>query len=185
MIGEHKPQSARGSNPKSAVAALLDETLTALEESCYDLTDEEAAAFPIAGRNNIAWIVMHTLQNLDTYTNWFPTGKGTFAHDERWDLWQCSEEEKPKPGDAFPTVKAMLDILKRLRENAMRALDGMREGDLLELPRHGADFWKGRNQLDAYVRPMGNAHPHIRQIWLLRGALRLTDGKSWPQQHWA
>jgi hypothetical protein len=30
-----------------------------------------------------------------------------------------------------------------------------------------------------------NTAAHVRQIWLLRGALGLTDGKAWPQQHWA
>ena len=187
MIGKHEPRIARGLTPKSAVAALLDETLTAFEEAIHDLTDEQAQAFPIPGRNNIAWIVMHTLQNLDTYTNLFPAGDATFDHDRRWDLWQCAESEKPKPGNDFPTVKEMLAILVRLKENAMGALEGMTEEDLLASPRHGEDFWKGRNQLDAYVRPMGNANAHIRQIWLLRGALGLTDGRSecWPQQHWA
>lgn len=185
MIGKHEPKRAENTDVKAAVTVCLDEALTALEEAIHDLTDEQAWAFPIPGRNNIAWIVMHTLQNLDTYTRLFATGETTLGHDWRWDLWKCIGAERPKPEDGFPGTEEMLDILRRLRGSAMQVLDATTEADLLASPSHTVDFWKGRNQLDAYLRTLGNTHAHVRQIWLLRGALGLTEGKSWPQQHWA
>ncbi len=36
-----------------------------------------------------------------------------------------------------------------------------------------------------YMWTIFHTMAHSRQIWLLRGALGLTDGRSWPQQHWA
>jgi hypothetical protein len=44
---------------------------------------------------------------------------------------------------------------------------------------------KERLPSDAYMRTICHTMAHVRQIWLLRGALGLTDGKSWPRQHWA
>jgi len=58
-IGRHECKTASNTHLKEAIAAGLDEALTALEECFFDLTDEQAWAFPIPGRNNVAWIVMH------------------------------------------------------------------------------------------------------------------------------
>ncbi len=37
---------------------------------------------------------------------------------------------------------------------------------------------------DFYVRTICHTNSHVRQIWLLRGALGLASG-AWPQQHWS
>ena len=31
---------------------------------------------------------------------------------------------------------------------------------------------------------MGHTMAHVRQIWLMRGAMGLTDKDGWPVQHW-
>jgi len=187
MIGKHKCKSAQDTDLKGAIAIGLDEAFTALEESLYDLSDEQARSFPIPGHNNIAWIVMHVLQNLDSHAVFTHTydpatdrGKWAFPHDQRWDLWQCSDEERPKPGDPFLTVAEMLEKLKAVRDAATGIIDGANEADLRRPIR---EWWKSAS--DAYMRTIWHTMAHVRQIWLLRGALGLTDGKSWPQQHWA
>ena len=38
---------------------------------------------------------------------------------------------------------------------------------------------------DAAMRTIWHTMAHVRQIWLLRGALDITDGEWWPRQHWA
>ena len=182
MIGRHECKQAQNTGLKEAIYIGLDEAFTALEESVYDLTDVQAWAFPIPARNNIAWIVMTTLQNFDEYANGLQAGKLTFEHEPRWDLWGCAPEERPKPGDPFPTVVEMLALLNRIREAAMANLATATEEDL-----HGkraAPAWP-RTAADGYMRTIHHALAHIRQIWLLRGALGLTDGSSWPRQHWA
>lgn len=184
MIGEHNPKTARNTSLVEAITIGLDEAFTALEEAFYDLNDEQIQSFPIRGRNNIAWILMHALQNLDTYANAFQTGERAFAHEDRWDLWRCSEDKRPKPGDPFPSKKEMMDTLRAVRVAAMEGIAIARESDLLG-SRMAEGWWGQRTSADAYMRTIYHAMAHVRQIWLLRGALGMTDGKSWPRQHWA
>jgi hypothetical protein len=181
MIGRHQCKQAHKTDLKGAIAIGLDEVLTALEEAFYDLSDEQMRAFPIRGRNNVAWIVMHALQNLDEFTNVAHGGRPTFEHDRRWDLWACRDDERPKPGDRFPAQTKMIGWLKSLRATAQETLGRMDEPGLHRKP---DGTWPGV-VADMYMRTIWHTVAHTRQIWLLRGALGLTDGKSWPQQHWA
>ena len=186
VIGRHGPKLAKNTGLKGAIEIGLDEALTALEESIYDLTDEQVRAFPIPGRNNIAWIVMHVLTNLDenavfaqTHVDDHHPGRQAIAHEWRWDLWQCREDERPKPADPFPSTQELLEKLGAVRDSAMEIIDSAEGGEL----RRPLRQWKAAS--DPYMRTIWHAMAHLRQIWLLRGALGLSDGKSWPQQHWA
>jgi len=183
MIGKHHCECARNTDLKRAIFIGLDEAFTALEEACYDLTDEQAWAFPLEGRNNIAWIVMTTLQNFDEYANGAQVGHCIFKPEWRWDLWDCPPEERPKPGDAFPAVLEMLERLKRIRDAAMANLESATEDDLCG-KRACGERWPG-TAADAYMRTIHHALAHIRQIWLLRGIMGLVDATAWPRQHWA
>ena len=182
MIGKPKCKQAHNTGLKEAMAIGLDEVLTALEESLHDLNDEQSRAFPIAGRNNIAWIVMHCLQNLDTYATTFQTGEGTFPHETRWQGGRRGDE-RPKPGDSYPSQKEMMRLLNGVRDAAMKGIEAATDDDLRG-KRRAHDWWQ-HTSADAYMRTIAHTMAHSRQIWLLRGALGLTDGKSWPQQHWA
>jgi len=180
-IGRHEPRSARNTDFRCAIAIGVDEALTALEESFQDLSDNEMRAFPVEGRGNIAWIIMHVLQNLDVYIRESESGEETFPHDWKWNLWGCSEEEAPGPEDAFPEKAGMLGWLRSLRRNGEKILKEADEDFLISRP--GGE-WAG-NRADMYMRTIFHTMAHVRQIWLLRGALGLTEGRSWPQQHWA
>lgn len=182
MIGKHKPKHAHNTGLREAIAIGLDEAFTALEESFYDLNDDQVSSFPIPGCNNIAWIVMHSLQNLDHYTNGVQTGKRVLTDERRWGLWNY-RGERPKPGDDFPSQKEMIDNLKTVRSAAVEAIDAVEENQLRQkgAPESGWD----RTRADGYMRTIHHTMAHVRQIWLLRGALGITDGKSWPRQHWA
>ena len=184
MIGKHSPQVARNTGLVEAIRIGLDDALTALEEAFYDLSDEQIRSFPIPGRNNIAWIIMPTLQNLDTYANAFQTGERALTHEERWDLWRCSEDQRPKPGDAFPSKRKMMDVLRAVRDAAMEGIAVAVEGDLRG-SRMAESWWGERTSADAYMRTIFHTMAHVRQIWLLRGAFGIIDGMSWPRQHWA
>ncbi len=114
-IGRHEPRVASDTTFKQAFAIGLDEALTAVEESIHGLTDEQVATFPVPGENNIAWIVMHTLDNLDDYAVGVATGQRLHPPEWRWDLWQGRPDERPKPGDILPTTQAMLARLREIR----------------------------------------------------------------------
>ncbi len=181
-LGKHECKIASNTDLKGALIAGLDEVFTALEESFSDLTDEQAHKFLIEGHNNIAWIVMHCLDNLDHCAVEIQTGKRITEYDFRWDLWQCKPEEHPKPGDSYPAIKEMLSMLNKIRETALPGLKQAEESALIaETMSHPQKPTKS----DFYMRTICHTNTHIRQIWLLRGALGLTDDKSWPPQHWS
>lgn len=180
-IGSHHCEIAGNTHLKEAVRIGLDECLTALEESFYDLSDEHVQSFPVAGKNNIAWIAMHCLDNLDGNAVGVHTGGRVTSHDERWGLWQCRPDERPKPGGLFPSVADMLDWLGRIRVAAMSALDDSSEGDMIA---PAGDHPSKPLRSDWYMRTIYHTISHTRQIWLLRGALGLVEG-PWPEQHWA
>lgn len=183
MIGEHKTKHAKNTGLKEAIAIGLDEAFTSLEESFYDLTTDQASSFPINRRNNIAWIVMHCLENLDHYTNGVQTGKRVLPYEWRWGLFRQGGYERPKLGDAFPSPEEMLNRLNAVRSTAMETLEVADEGKL----RSNCDPDSGweKTHADAYMRTIYHTIAHVRQIWLLRGALGINDGISWPRQHWA
>jgi hypothetical protein len=182
VIGKHACKDARKADSlKAAIKIALDDALTGLEESFCDLSDEQTRVFAIPGRNCIAWIVTHALQNLDEYTNLAHGGRPTFEHQQRWDLWECSPDERPKPGDPFPSQAQMMGWLRSIRATSERTLEGVDDARLVSKP---DGHWPG-NVAGFYMRTIFHTMAHVRQVWLLRGALGLTDGKSWPQQHWA
>ena len=185
VIGRLEPGMAKQTDLKKAIAIGLDEALTALEESVFGLTDEQARAFPLPGRNNIVGIVMHLQQNLDCYACRFQAGAWTLEHDERFDLWG-RPEGAPPPSEDLPTVAEMLGRLHAIRSAAEAALGPATEAELLG-SRCCEHHWleQGRTAADAYLRTIMHAMAHVRQIWLLRGALGLTDRDGWPEQHWA
>jgi hypothetical protein len=181
-IGKHQCKNAWDLDYKGWIAVALDESLTALEESFHDLDDEQMRAFPIPARNNIAWIVMHALQNLDEYTN-LEAQPTTFEHEYRWNLWNCKPEQRPQPGDWFPAREQMMQWVRAIRQRAEATLGRVDEAFLRSAtPPEGR--WPG-NRADFLKRTIFHTMAHVRQIWLLRGALGLTDGTSWPQQHYA
>ena len=186
VIGRHEPKQAMKTTFKEAIAIGLDEALTALEESFHDLTDEQAWSKALPGRHNITTIVMHLLMSVDVCACRFQTGRAMMQHEDRFDIWTHSEQElRGKQGD-LPTVADMLSKLRGLRQAAVRNLEQATEEDLLG-PRSCEQWWTetGRTSADAFMRVIGHTQAHVRQIWLMRGAMALTDKDGWPQQHWA
>lgn len=179
-IGRHECKNAVVTHLREAIAIALDDAMTGLEEAFCELTDEQAHSFAVRGRNNVAWIVMHCLDNLDEHAVGAQTGSRVYPSDGRWDLWDCKPEERPKPGDPFPTVEEMLARLRGVRTAAETAI-GKASGESLAEPVGPP----GKIKADWYMRTICHTNAHVRQLWLLRGALGLTDGTSWPQQHWA
>jgi hypothetical protein len=63
-IGRHDPKTAHDADVRQAIAVGLNEALTALEESFYDLRDEQLHSFPVPGRNNIMRTIYHTMTHV-------------------------------------------------------------------------------------------------------------------------
>lgn len=187
VIGSHQPRRVRETDLRAALLIGLDEAFTALEEAIHDLSDVHVRSFPIPGRVCIAWIVMHSLQNVDTdvvhtlsYDSRTRQGRRAAPRDPRWDLWQAAEHERPQSGEAFPTVAELRERLRMVRRLALAEVE-RRSVEQLHEP--VMDWWPAAG--DPCMRAICHLAAHVRQIWLLRGALGLIEGDSWPRQHWA
>ncbi|MHC4984730.1 MAG: hypothetical protein ACYTFO_01105 [Planctomycetota bacterium] len=185
-IGNDYCDQARQTDLKRAIFIGLDEAMTALEESFYDLTDEQVWGFAFEGRHNITAIVMHCQKNLDEYACKFQTGKTVLDHEDRFDLWVHGPAEVRADMTGLPTAAIMRDRLHTLREAAMAGLELAGAEDLLG-PRHCRGQWveQGKTAADAYMRTIMHTMSHVRQVWLMRGAMGLADTDGWPEQHWA
>ncbi|HUS92510.1 MAG TPA: DUF664 domain-containing protein [Phycisphaerae bacterium] len=187
VIGRLEPGQARNTTFKKAIEIGLDEALTALEESFHDLSDEQVWGYPLPGRHNIGTIVMHLQRNLDEYTCRTQAGRYCLEHEDRFDVWGSTPEELRDKMHDLPTVEQVLQRHRTLREAAMANLAAASEDDLLG-PRVTDTFWwqeQKRTSADAYLRTIMHTMAHVRQIWLMRGAMGLTDQHGWPEQHWA
>lgn len=180
-ISDSGCKDASNADLKQALFIGLDESFTSLEECIHDLSDAQVRDFPVTNENNIAWIVMHCLDNLDDCANDRPTGQRVMKYEWRWDLWNCQPGERPKPGDPFPTKDEMLDLLDRIRAAAFATLEKLDEP---ALTRQSIQRPTKHSLADFYLRTVYHTQTHIRQIWLLRGVLGLAGG-AWPEQHWA
>ena len=108
-------------------------------------------------------------------------GERCMAYERRWDLWKCAPEDRPQPGDPFPTREAMMALLHQVRKAAQTTLDNLSEEALTaRTVTHSIK----KSRADFYMRAIYHAMSHLRQIWLLRGALGLAEG-PWPEQHWS
>jgi len=116
---KYECKNAENSSLTQAILIGLDETLIALEESFTNLNNDHVQAFPVLGENNIAWIVMHCLDNLDDCAIGAQSGERLYPSEWRWDFWECSPNERPKPGDPFPTPPEMLERLWAIREKSI------------------------------------------------------------------
>ncbi len=186
MIGQEKPDTARNTDLKGAIRIGLDECTMALEEALTGLTDEQAWGFPLQSRHNITTIVMHCLGNLNNHGLYLQTGESLLEHEERFDMWSHSPEQLRPMQTDLPSVPEMIDKLRDLREAILAGVEAAAEGDLLG-PRTDSQWYRdwNRTSADAYMRTIMHTMAHVRQIWMLRGVMGLTDEQGWPLQHWA
>lgn len=186
VIGEHKPVQAVNTTLKGALELQLDEALTGLEESFHDLSDEQLWSKPLPGRHNIATLVGHLVMSMDLYGAHPATGGMTMQHEDRFDIWRFSEADLRDKQDNLPATAEMLRRFRTLREAVVGYVRSAPDKDLLS-QRNVPGWWRdrGATQLDAQMRLIGHVQAHVRQIWLMRGLMGLTDAAGWPQQHLA
>ena len=187
VVGKFEPEQAKDTTLKKAIAIGLDEALTALEESFHDLTDEQFWGFALEGRHNIITIVEHCLDAMDLYACEVQVGRQVLEHEKRFDIWNFSPEQVRDRMKDLPPASRALDRLRTLRRAVMGNLESASEQELLEPRVRDNWFWEEskKTSADAYMRTIMHTMAHVRQIWLMRGAMGLTDKDGWPEQHWA
>ncbi|GAH75629.1 unnamed protein product, partial [marine sediment metagenome] len=176
VIGKFEPKAAKVGSLKDSLAVGLDEALTALEESFYNLTDEQAWARPCRARHCITTIIMHVHHNTDINACQLQTGKLMLEHYERFNIWFEPDPDHHTRQDDLPTVETMLERHRALVAAAKAGLEAASEEDLLGPRMSAGTDWcdrHGRNSAEAYARVIWHTMAHVRQIWLLRGVMGL------------
>lgn len=185
MIGKHQPREAKGLDDKGLIGAMLEEAFTALDESIHALTDEQFWAFPMDNRHNIVSLVEHCLQCLDMYALESQGHELTFESEERFDIWRCTPEQLRPCMKDLPTVEQERERIAAVREAVLGFLQEIPAERLSETCPGWFGEETGKNRRDACWRATAHTHAHVRQIWLKRGLMGLTDTTGWPEQHWA
>jgi len=89
--------------------------------------------------------------------------------------------------EAFYDLPDERERLAAVRAAVMETLEQATPDDLAR-PDPGS-WWFEENptrvRADAYLRATFHTMAHVRQIWMLRGVMGLTDKEGWPVQHWA
>ena len=187
VIGKHQPKEATQTDAKKAVAICLDEAFTALEEALHGLSDDQFWAFPLENRHNIVTLAEHCLQCLDLYGCEVHGQKLIFEPEARFNIWRFSPQELRPQMTNLPSVAEERRRLAAVRTAVMGVLD---RTTVEELGTPNASSWWFQEQphkvrADAFIRAACHTMAHVRQIWLLRGLMGLTDAAGWPEQHWA
>ena len=187
VLGKFEPKFAKGTDLKKALAMGLDEAFTALEESFYDLTNEQFWGFPLADRHNIVTLAEHCLQCLDLYGCEVQGEELTFEPESRFDIFHYSPAELRPEMTGLPSVEEERRRVAAVRAATLRAL---KRTSIEELATPNMKSWwfqehAEKVRADAYMRAIWHTLAHVRQIWFLRGLVDTTASGGWPQQHWA
>ena len=185
-MGVPDERMARDMDLRKSMLMGIDECHIALKESYCDLNDKQFRQFPVKKRNNIVSIVMHCLQQHDDFNGNLQYRRGMKAkyewhflkHEERFKLWGVPEEKLPKPGDKFPTVAEVMMNHEEVHRNIIKNISELTEEDFTS---SGVGPWP--RLCDIFFRAIYHTNSHVRQIWLLRGIMKVTG--KWPEQHYA
>jgi len=187
-IGKHAPKTAANDCWKDAIRIMLDEATTALEEAFGGLSDEQLRAHPLPGRHTILTMVMHAIQTADDHWVGFQTGRRLLGDSEMFDMWSHgpAELDALQAPEDLPSAGEIVEKLRAVRDAAFAGLDEASEDDLRsDRAAKGVKASRGWTAGHFYFRSICHVLAHTRQIWLLRGAMGLTDQQGWPEQHYA
>ncbi len=181
-----KSRQALDTDLKKSLSMGLDECHIALRESYADLVDEHFWQHGLEGRHNVVTVVMHCLQQHDEFNGHLQRTRAVPArhewqfmeHEERFKLWGIPPETLPKPGDTFPRVEEVLRSHDELHGHMIENIGALTEDELVA---NGVGQWP--RLCDMFFRGTYHVNAHIRQIWLLRGAMGVLG--AFPQQHYA
>ena len=183
---KYKAKASTPRNLRENISIALDEMFKALEESFGNLTDDQFWQWAVPGRHNIVTLIMHVQENIDRHACYLQMGEWALEHDLKFAIYGQPISDFEGLTD-FPSVEEVQQRHLLLRDKVFSGLEEVTDRELFS-PRCGEqDFWwqqHRRISIDAYNRVVWHANAHIRQIWLLRGALGAFGPEAFPQQFW-
>lgn len=176
-------ETARASSLATVLECMLDEVRLALRECMSGLTHDQLWSHPIPGRHSIGVITEHLLYALDSYCGELQTGKMAYEHEPAFSVYGMTIEEIENGITNRFTAGEFFERIDRVCDSAVAGVHGISDSEMLG-PRHAFELSEvvDRSGLEFCLGGIFHAHGHIRQIWLLRGAMGLTtEGEhQWP-----
>jgi len=151
-----------------------------------DLTQSQLAARPIKGRNPIGWIVCHCLHNFDFFIYRQQIDKSLMTRDGKYGQLAVYGWDPPTEGNPAPDLDGLASAVDEVFGACIELIEALDEG-AFDSP---APYWHHENEeirerdfesvAGNCVRVINHSNAHLRQIWMLRGAL--GDSEHWPYQ---
>ena len=157
----------------------LEEMRNEFADALTDLTHEQMVDDPLGGRNPIGWIVCHCINNFDFFLHQRQLDRSVTDADEELKSFARYGWDPPTEENPPPDLTRVPDAFDRVCEICIEVIDSLDEEALTNL----APYWHhGRVESTAgnCVRVINHSNAHLRQIWMIRGAL--GDKDHWPVQ---
>ena len=142
------------------------------------LTGLDAAALtstPIPGRrNSIGWIVCHCMRTMDRFVHTMQTGKPCAEVHPHLAPYIEHGSRDPGEDNPLPDYSGVAAAWGELQSACIGLIEKLSEEDLDGVAPH----WSGRKpEIVAAncVRMINHKNAHLRQIWMLRGAMGETE----------
>jgi hypothetical protein len=166
---------------KEILVFQLREIRNEFADALQGLDPEALVARPIASfPNPIAWIVCHCLRNYDFFLHRGQTGDSLLEGDEDLARLGAYAEQAPGPDNPPPDdlsdLAAATDRVFGTCAELIAALDETALGEAAPHWRHD----RFESTAGNCVRVINHSNAHLRQIWLIRGAL--GEIAQWPVQ---
>ena len=178
---------------KDILVLQLREIRNEFADALADLTPEQMAARPIPNQNPIGWIVCHCLRNFNHFIYRPQTGQTLLPADPSYAAPATSGGHDPSRYAAFASYAAHdptpdnpapdFTILPTAVDEVFGACIGVVESlDEEAFDRPGPHWQHERIESTAAncVRVINHSNTHLRDIWMLRGAL--GDRSHFPVQ---
>jgi len=166
---------------KEVLLFQLHECRNEFADALEGLSDDRLVARPVQGRNPIGWIVCHCMKNFDFFLYATQTGKSVLTPAGQYGAFARYQERPPKEGNPPPDMSGLAEAADRVFAACIAAIEPLDESAFDE----EAPYWMHVDEniehvAENCVRVINHSNAHLRQIWMLRGAM--GDTEHWPVQ---
>jgi len=162
---------------KDCLVHQLREMKREMLKAIQDLGPEDLTSHEPGDHSPIAWIVEHCCGNLDFFIHKGITGRFALEHEHRFLAWPIIE---PRPGDAYRSLKELVDRWSQVCDASAAALGALPEQRLQE---SGKIANRTEPLVQSCLRVINHQNAHLRQIWCILGRRRI-DSKYPDQETW-
>jgi len=164
---------------KEIILFQLNEIGNEFADALADLTQEQLVKQHIEYHNPIGWIACHCLNNFNFFIHLCQTKQNLLADGGRYEKLGKYGHNPPNENNPIPDFSELPKIVDEVFEACIKIIEALDE-EAFDKP---APYWHHRNYESTAgncVRVINHSNAHLRQIWMLRGAM--GDKEHWPVQ---